>query len=135
MMDIQEKSPTLTQKLYPCGFRHDAKILVMRTFAFIVSYVLASWAFTTVSLAFISRLGPQERDGCALAFSVYVLVGNSILSGLNFGADTLLPQCFGGNKRKMGVIVQRAMIVDVYACLFIWTLMLNAVSYTIIVNK
>jgi hypothetical protein len=47
--------------------------------------------------------------------------------GLNFGCDTLLPQCFGGNKRKMGLTVQRAVIITGYSCLISWTLMLNAV--------
>jgi Na+-driven multidrug efflux pump len=127
-MDVKKKFWNLKEKLYPSGFRHDASILIPITFTFIISYVLASWMFTTVSLAFISQLGAKERDGCALGLTIYSLIGNSILVGLNFGCDTLLPQCFGGNKHKMGLIVQRAVIIVFYACFAIWTLMLNAVS-------
>ncbi len=134
-MDIKNKFSTLKQKLYPFQFRPDARILASTTLAFIISYVLAAWMFTTVSLAFISRLGDRERDGCALALTVYSLVGNSVLAGIRFGCDTLLPHCFGGNKHKMGIIVQRAIIIVFYSCFPIWILMLNAVSYRILVSS
>ncbi len=133
-MNVKEKFLTLKEKLYPSGFQHDASILVRRTFAFSISSILSVWMFTTVSLAFISRLGAKERDGCALALTIYSLIGYSVLVGLNFGCDTLLPQCFGGNKHKMGLIVQRAVIILFYACFVIWTLMLNAVSFILFVG-
>jgi Na+-driven multidrug efflux pump len=133
-MDVKKKFWTLKEKLYPSGFRHDASILVPRTFAFIISYVLSAWMLTTVSLVFISQLGAKERDGCALGLNVYNLIGNSFLVGLNFGCNTLLPQCFGGNKHKMGLIVQRAVIIVFYTCFVIWTLMLNAVSHILFVG-
>jgi hypothetical protein len=134
LMNVKKKFWTLKEKLYPSGFRHDASILVRRAFAFIVSYVFSLWMFTTVSLAFISHLGAKERDGCALGLTMYSLIGNCVLVGLNFGCDTLLPQCFGGNKRKMGLIVQRAVIIIFYTCLIIWTLMLNAVSFVLFIG-
>jgi hypothetical protein len=133
-MDVKKKFWTLKEKLYPSGFRHDASILLPRTVAFSISSVLSVWMFATVSLAFISRLGTKERDGCALGLSVYNLIGYSVLLGLNFGCDTLLPQCFGGNKHKMGLIVQRAVIIVFYTCFVIWTLMLNAVSFILFVG-
>jgi Na+-driven multidrug efflux pump len=135
MMDIKHKYSTLKQKLYPIGFRHDAWTLTSTTFALIISYVFASWMITTVSLVFIGRLGDRERDGCALAITTYVLIGNCVLMGLNFGCDTLLPQCFGGNKKKMGLILQRGIIIAFYACFIIWTLMLNAVSVILMVDN
>lgn len=46
--------------------------------------------------------------------------------GLNFGCDTLLPQCYGGNKRKMSLTIQRAILITIYGILISWTLMLNA---------
>jgi hypothetical protein len=133
-MNVKKKFWTLKEKLYPSGFRQDSSILVRRAFAFIVSYVFSLWMFTTVSLAFISHLGAKERDGCALGLTMYSLIGNCVLVGLNFGCDTLLPQCFGGNKHKMGLIVQRAVIIVFYTCFVIWTLMLNAVSFILFVG-
>jgi Na+-driven multidrug efflux pump len=85
---------------------------------------------STVSLLFVARLGQAEMNGSALALTVYALVGNAIMVGLNFGCDTLLPQCFGGNKHKMGIVLQRGIIIAFYACFIVWTLMLNAVSCT-----
>lgn len=90
--------------------------------------MFAVWLFSTVSPIFVSRLGPKQRDGCALALSVYNLVGNAIVVGINFGCDTLLPQCYGGNRRKMGIVLQRAIIIVLYACFPLMILMLNAVS-------
>ena len=119
---------TYKQKFYPFGFRHDALTLTRSTFSFIISYVLSTWMITTVSLMFVARLGQRELNGSGLAFTVAGLVSESILIGLNYGCDTLLPQCFGGNKRKMGIILQRSIIIAFYACFIIWTLLLNAVS-------
>ncbi len=132
-MNIRNKFSTLKQKLYPFQFQPDARILARRILAFVFIYVFSAWMFTTVSLAFVSRLGDKERAGCALAITIYSLIGNSILMGISFGCDTLLPHCFGGNKHKMGIIVQRAIIIDLCSCFLIWILMLNAVSCRIIV--
>ena len=116
------------QKVYATGFRHDAYSLTRSGMVFIFSYLLASGSITTISLIFIAQLGDAELTGSSLALTVYSLIGNAVLVGLNFGFETLLPQTFGGNKRKMGIIVQRGIIISFYSWLIIWSLMLNAVS-------
>jgi len=133
MTNIKNKFLAIKQKLYPFGFRKDAWMLTTATVSFLTGHVFAVWLFPTISLVFVGRLGAKERDGCALALSIYNLIGNAIVVGINFGCDTLLPQCYGGNRRKMGVVLQRAVIIVLYACFPIWILMLNAVSYIFIV--
>ena len=127
-MDISNRYSTLKEKLYPLGFRQDALELANNTFALLISYVLSYWMITTVSLAFVGHLGQNELNGCALATTTYYLIADPILFGLNYGCETLLPQCYGGNKRKMGVVLQRGMIIATYACFIIWAIMLNAVG-------
>jgi len=116
------------KRSFPFGFRDEALTLVKITVPFALGNVLASWLISFISLAFMGHAyGQLELNACALGLSTYILIANSLMLGLNFGCDTLLPQCFGGNKRKMGLTVQRAVIITGYSCLISWTLMLNAV--------
>jgi len=118
------------QRYFPCGFRDEALTLVKITVPFAMGNILASWLISFIFLAFVGHThGQLELNACALAISAYILIANSLMLGLNFGCDTLLPQCSGGNKRKMGLTIQRAIIITGYSCLISWTLMLNAVIY------
>ena len=117
----------IVEKLYPLGFCSDAYTWVKTAASLSISYVLCSFCIPSISLVFLSQLGQKELNGCSLALTVYSLTGKFILVGLNFACDTLLPQYYGGNKRKMGIIVQRGTLIAVYACLLAWILMLNAV--------
>ncbi|CAF0755749.1 unnamed protein product [Adineta steineri] len=127
MAETTSTSVSFMKRCFPLGFRNEALTLVKITFPFAMGNVLASWLIAFVSLAFIGHAhGQLELNACALGLSTYVLIANSIMLGLNFGCDTLLPQCFGGNKRKMGLTVQRAVIITGYSCFISWSLMLNA---------
>ena len=113
---------------FPFGFRDETSALIKITLPFALGNILASWLLSFISLAFIGHAhGQTELNACALALSTYIIIANSVMLGLNFGCDTLLPQCFGGNKHKMGLTVQRAVLITGYSCLCSWTLMLNAV--------
>jgi Na+-driven multidrug efflux pump len=127
-VSVPTTSMSFIKRCFPLGFRDEALTLIKITVPFAMGNVLASWLITFISLAFIGHAhGQLELNACALALSTYILIGNALMIGLNFGCDTLLPQCFGGNKHKMGLTVQRAVIITGYSCLISWTLMLNAV--------
>lgn len=130
MTNFKKKFSAIKEKLYPFGFRKDAWMLATTTVSFLTGHVFAIWLFPVVSLIFLGRVGPTQRDGGALGITVYALIGNAIVTGLNFGCDALLPQCYGGNRRKMGVVLQRAVIIVLFACFPIWILVLSAVSYS-----
>ncbi len=122
------RSISLSKRWFPCGFRDEALILGKITFPFAMGNILASWLISFISLALVGHAhGQLALNACALASSTYVLIANSLMLGLNFGCDTLLPQCSGGNKRKMGLTIQRAILITGYSCLISWSLMLNAV--------
>ena len=119
---------TFFARCFPCGFRDEAIILVKITVPFALGNILSTWLISFISLALVGQArGQVELNACALAMSTYVLIASSLMLGLNFGCDTLLPQCLGGNKRKMGLTVQRAALITGYSCLISWTLLLNAV--------
>lgn len=127
-MVVPTTSMSFIQRCFPLGFRDEALTLVKITVPFAIGNVLASWLISFISLAFIGHAhGQLELNACALGLSTYILIANSLMLGLNYGCDTLLPQCFGGNKRKMGLTVQRAILITGYSCLISWTLLLNAV--------
>jgi len=127
---VPTTSISFIQRCFPCGFRDEALTLVKITVPFAMGNILASWVISFICLAFVGHAhGQLELNACALALSTYVLIANSLMLGLNFGCDTLLPQCSGGNKRKMGLTVQRAVIITGYSCFISWTLILNAVNY------
>jgi len=122
------RSISLSKRWFPCGFRDEALILGKITFPFAMGNILSSWLISFISLALVGHAhGQLALNACALASSTYVLIANSLMLGLNFGCDTLLPQCSGGNKRKMGLTIQRAILITGYSCLISWSLMLNAV--------
>jgi Na+-driven multidrug efflux pump len=121
-------SRSLFQRYFPCGFRDEASVLVKITFPFALGNILSTWLISFISLALVGHAhGQLALNACALAASAYVLIANSLMLGLNFGCDTLLPQCAGGNKRKMGLTIQRAVIITGYSCFISWPLILNAV--------
>ena len=125
---VPTSSTSLIKRFFPCGFRDEAFALAKITIPFALGNVLASWCIGFVSLAFIGHAhGQLELNACALALSTYVLLAYSLMLGLNYGCDTLLPQCHGGNKHKMGLTIQRAVLITGYSCLISWTLLLNAV--------
>lgn len=125
----EKTSRSWIKRAFPFGFRDEAKAMLKITVPFAMGNILASWLIGFISLAFIGHVrGQTELNAAALALSTYVLLANSLMLGLNFGCDTLLPQCYGGNKRKMGLTVQRAVLIIGCSCFISWTLMLNAVS-------
>jgi Na+-driven multidrug efflux pump len=124
----KNKMATFIERVYPLGFRKDAMILIKMAIPFAISYVLSSSTITIVSLAFMAHLGQEELNASSLANTIFLLICYALMLGLNFGCDTLLPQFFGGNKRKVGLIWQRGMLIAVYACFVSWILMLNAVN-------
>jgi Na+-driven multidrug efflux pump len=127
-ISIPTTSMSFIKRYFPCGFRDEALTLIKITVPFAMGNILSSWLISFVSLAFVGHAhGQLELNACALATSTYILTAGSLMLGLNFGCDTLLPQCLGGNKRKMGLTVQRALIITGYSCLISWALLLNAV--------
>ncbi|CAF1358209.1 unnamed protein product [Didymodactylos carnosus] len=125
--DGNEEKRAWIEHFRPHGFRHDTKEISRVSLPYGISYVLEVFLMPFVSQIFISRLGQDEFNACLLGQVCYGLSAYSINYGLSFGCDTLLSQCYSGNRRKMGLTIQRAAMIGGFSNLVSSILFLNSI--------
>uniref|UniRef100_A0A3Q1JAX4 Multidrug and toxin extrusion protein n=1 Tax=Anabas testudineus TaxID=64144 RepID=A0A3Q1JAX4_ANATE len=108
--------------LVPVGFKTEIKALSKLAGPVVSTLYLHIF----VSTIFCGHLGRTELAGVALAIAVINVTGVSIGSGLSSACDTLISQIFGsGNLLKVGVILQRAVLILLLACFPCWAILIN----------
>ncbi|KAM9801678.1 multidrug and toxin extrusion protein 1-like [Neosynchiropus ocellatus] len=111
--------------LLPDGFQTEMKETCKLAGPVMISQLMG-YGVGFVSTGFCGHLGKTELAGVSLAIAVINVIGISIGFGLATACDTLMSQTFGsGNHHKVGVILQRSILILILACFPCWAVLLN----------
>ncbi|XP_056136489.1 multidrug and toxin extrusion protein 1-like [Lampris incognitus] len=117
--------PRVSQHWIPVDYRREVVQLFRLAGPVIISQLMV-FLISFISTVFCGHLGKTELAGVALAIAVINVTGISIGTGMASACDTLISQTYGsGNLKRVGVILQRGILILLLACFPCWALLIN----------
>uniref|UniRef100_A0A3Q2C6J3 Multidrug and toxin extrusion protein n=1 Tax=Cyprinodon variegatus TaxID=28743 RepID=A0A3Q2C6J3_CYPVA len=117
--------PRTTRCSLPQKYR-DELVQLFKLAGPVVISQLMIFMISFVSMVFCGHLGKTELAGVSLSIAVVNVTGISIGTGLSLTCDTLISQTYGsGNLKRVGVILQRGVLILLLACFPCWAVLIN----------
>ncbi|XP_051933561.1 multidrug and toxin extrusion protein 1-like isoform X1 [Hippocampus zosterae] len=119
----------------PLSHREEMSHILRMAGPLLLSRVL-NYLLPFVVTMFCGRLGNEVMAGYGLASATINITTAATGYGLALACDTLVSQTFGGkNLLRVGVILQRGVLILLLFCLPCWALLLNAQSLLLLMGQ